>query len=69
MPINQRAKEAGIFSSSEVALLARVFDRLKTEHQSADRREALAARVIALFQSEIRNEEELFSKSQMPQGH
>lgn len=30
MPIHQRAREAAIFSPPEVALLGRVFDKLKT---------------------------------------
>lgn len=41
MPIYKRAEEAGIFSSSDIALLRRVFDKLKSEHQSRERREAL----------------------------
>jgi hypothetical protein len=43
MPIFRKAGETGIFGSSEVALLGRVFDKLKDEHQSEARREVLAA--------------------------
>ncbi|MDX8448303.1 hypothetical protein [Mesorhizobium captivum] len=68
MPIYQKAKEAGIFDSSEVALLGRVFDRLKEEHQSQQRREALASRVIANYQTGIRDEDELVSVSKLPLG-
>jgi hypothetical protein len=68
MPIYQRAKDAGIFSSSEVALLGRVFDKLKVEHQSAERREALASRLIANYQAGIRDEAELLSASKLPLG-
>ncbi|CDX11963.1 conserved hypothetical protein [Mesorhizobium plurifarium] len=68
MPIFARAREAGIFSSSEVALLARVFDRLKDEHQSPERREALASRVLANYLAGIRDEAELLSVSKRPLG-
>ena len=68
MPIYQRAKEAGIFRSSEVALLGRVFDKLKDEHQSEARREALASRVIANYEAGIRDEAELLLASQLPLG-
>ncbi|MDX8495505.1 hypothetical protein RFN29_28505 [Mesorhizobium sp. VK22B] len=68
MPIYQKAEEAGIFDSSEVALLGRVFDRLKEEHQSQQRREALASRVIANYQAGIRDEDELVSVSKLPLG-
>ncbi|MDX8500646.1 hypothetical protein RFM99_19770 [Mesorhizobium sp. VK4C] len=68
MPIYQKAVEAGIFDSSEVALLGRVFDRLKEEHQSRQRREALASRVIANYQAGIRDEDELVSVSKLPLG-
>ncbi|MBZ9991218.1 hypothetical protein LB572_29430 [Mesorhizobium sp. BH1-1-5] len=54
MPIYKRAEEAGIFSSSDIALLGRVFDKLKSEHQSRERREALASRLLANFQAGIR---------------
>lgn len=68
MPIYQKAKEAGIFSASEVALLGRVFDKLKDEHQSEGRREALASRVIANYQAGIKDEAELLAMSQLPLG-
>jgi hypothetical protein len=37
MPIYKQAKEGGVFSSSSIALLGRVFDKLK--HQCPERRE------------------------------
>lgn len=66
MPIYQRAKDAGIFNSSEGALLGRVIDKLKNEQQSAECREALASRVIANYLAGIRDETELISASQLP---
>jgi hypothetical protein len=68
MPIHQRAREAGIFSASEVALLGRVFDKLKDEHQSPDQREALASRLLANYLAGIRDEGELLSVSKLPLG-
>ena len=68
MPIRQRAKEAGIFNSSEVALLGRVFDKLKNEQQTPERQEALASRVIANYLAGMRDEAELLSASQLPLG-
>lgn len=68
MPIHQRAREAGIFGPADVALLGRVFDKLKDEHQSSDRREALASRLIANYLAGIRNEEELVATSKLPLG-
>ncbi|RAZ90167.1 hypothetical protein DPM33_15170 [Mesorhizobium hawassense] len=68
MPIHQRAREAGIFNPSEVALLGRVFDKLKDEHQSPERREALASRLLANYLAGIRDEAELLSVSKLPLG-
>lgn len=68
MPIYQRAREAGVFSPSEVALLGRVFDKLKDEHQSPERREALASRLVANYLAGIRDEAELLSVSKLPLG-
>ncbi|RWL44505.1 MAG: hypothetical protein EOR60_17955 [Mesorhizobium sp.] len=68
MPIYQRAKEAGIFSSSEVELLGRVFDKLKDEHQSPERREAFASRLLANYLAGITDEAELLSVSKLPLG-
>ena len=48
MPIGPRARKAGIFSSSDVALLGRVFDKLKDDDQSLGVREALASRLLKL---------------------
>jgi hypothetical protein len=68
MPIQQRAKEAGIFSSSDLALLGRVFDKLKNEHLSQERLEALASRVLANYQAGITDEDELLAASKLPLG-
>lgn len=69
MSIYPKAKEAGVFDSSEVALLGRAFEKLKTEGQSPERREALASRIIANYQRGIRDEEELVSTSKLPLEH
>jgi len=68
LPIHQRAKEAGIFSPSEVALLGRAFERLKDERQSPDQRDALASRLLANYLAGIRDEAELVSVSRLPLG-
>ncbi|RWB70058.1 MAG: hypothetical protein EOQ50_24835 [Mesorhizobium sp.] len=68
MPIYKRAKEAGIFSSSDVALLGRVFDKLKNEHQSPERREVLASRLLANYLAGLRDEDELLAASKLPLG-
>lgn len=68
MPIHRKATEAGVFSSFEVALLGRVFDRLKVDAQSEQRREALASRIIANYSAGITDEEELASASKLPLG-
>ncbi|WP_348631204.1 hypothetical protein [Mesorhizobium sp. WSM3224] len=68
MPIYQKAKEAGVFDASEVALLGRVFEKLKIDGQSPERHEALASRVIANYQAGITDEEELVSASKLPLG-
>lgn len=68
MPIRRKAEEAGVFNPSEVALLGRVFDRLKFEGQSEHQREALASRIIANFEAGISDEDELASASKLPLG-
>jgi hypothetical protein len=68
MPIRRKAEEAGVFNPSEVALLGRVFDRLKIEGESEQRRESLASRIIANFEAGITDEEELGSASKLPLG-
>ncbi|MGX9120810.1 hypothetical protein ACWTU6_29855 [Mesorhizobium sp. BHbsci] len=65
---SKSANEAGVFSSSEVALLGRVFERLTIEGQSPQRREVIASRIIANYQAGITDEEELFSASKLPLG-
>jgi hypothetical protein len=66
MPIYKRAHEAGVFSSSDVALLGRVFDKLKNEYKSPERREALAS--MANYLAGIRDEDELLMASKLPLG-
>ncbi|ESX63801.1 hypothetical protein NKJ36_25375 [Mesorhizobium sp. M0142] len=66
MPIHRKAEEAGVFNPSELALLGRVFDRLKFEGQSEQRREALASRILANYTAGITHEEELVSTSKLP---
>ncbi|CDX37781.1 conserved hypothetical protein [Mesorhizobium sp. ORS 3359] len=68
MPIYKKAKEAGVFSSSDIALLGRVFDKLKNEHQSPERREALASRLMANYLAGLRDEDELLAVSKLPLG-
>lgn len=68
MPIGGRATEAGIFDPSELALLGRVFDRLKLETQSPDARDALASRIIANYMAGVVDEGELLSLSKQPLG-
>ncbi|CDX55846.1 conserved hypothetical protein [Mesorhizobium plurifarium] len=68
MPIHQKAKEAGIFNPSDIALLGRAFDKLKSEHQSQERREALASRLMANYLAGIRDENELLAASKLPLG-
>ncbi|MET3579864.1 hypothetical protein ABID19_002895 [Mesorhizobium robiniae] len=68
MPIYRKAQESGVFSSSEVALLGRVFDRLKMDGQSEQRREALASRILANYSAGLTDEDELVSASKLPLG-
>jgi hypothetical protein len=68
MPIYRKAQEAGVFDASEVALLGRVFDRLKVEGQSDQRREALASRILANYLAGLTDEDELASASKLPLG-
>ncbi|TIN38844.1 MAG: hypothetical protein E5Y10_25010 [Mesorhizobium sp.] len=68
MPVYRKAKEAGVFNPSDVALLGRVFDRLKIEGQSEQRREALASRIIANYLAGVTDEDELVSVPKLPLG-
>ncbi|MDX8454058.1 hypothetical protein RFM98_14950 [Mesorhizobium sp. VK9D] len=68
MPIRQRAKDAGIFEPADLGLLARVFDLLKFDGQTAEQRDALASRILANFMAGITDEEELISLSRRPLG-
>ncbi|MER8441364.1 hypothetical protein NKH36_33715 [Mesorhizobium sp. M1312] len=69
MPIHRQAERAGVvFRPFEVALLGRVFDRLKVGVQSDNQREALASRIIANYLAGVRGEEELLSASRQPLG-
>lgn len=68
MPIRHKAAEAGILQPTELALLRRVFDLLKTDDQSLNARDALASRIIANYMAGIRDEAELASLSKQPLG-
>ena len=68
MPVRQKAQDAGIFEPAELEFLARVFDRLKYQEQTAEEREALASRILANFMAGIQDEEELVSLSRLPLG-
>lgn len=68
MLIHRQIEGAGAFRPSELALLGRVFDRLKVEARSAKQREALASRIIANYMAGVTDEEELLSTSRQPLG-
>ncbi|ESY67555.1 MAG: hypothetical protein E5Y12_09435 [Mesorhizobium sp.] len=68
MPIRRKATEVGIFDASEIALLGRVFDRLRLDGQSADARDAIASRIIANYMAGVVDEDELASLSKQPLG-
>lgn len=68
MPIRGRAAEAGIFDGAELALLGRVFDRLKAEGRSPAEDDAIASRIIANYMAGIKDEAELVSLSKQPLG-
>ncbi|RWF63951.1 MAG: hypothetical protein EOS26_31315 [Mesorhizobium sp.] len=68
MPLRGRAEDSGVFNSSELALLGRVFDRLKIDGQSEQQRESLASRIIANYMAGVVDEEELLSASKQALG-
>ncbi|PBB52552.1 hypothetical protein CK223_29240 [Mesorhizobium loti] len=68
MPICGTAEDAGVFNPTELALLGRVFNRLKIDGQSEQQRESLASRIIANYMAGVRDEEELLSASKLPLG-
>ncbi|MER8614657.1 hypothetical protein [Mesorhizobium sp. M0435] len=68
MPIHRKAENAGVFRPSEMALLGRVFDRLKVDAQTEHQRQALASRIIANYMAGLVDEEELLSASRQPLG-
>ncbi|PDQ21762.1 hypothetical protein CN311_07240 [Mesorhizobium sanjuanii] len=68
MAIRRRAKEAGIFDPSELALLGRIFEQLKLEGYSVGQNEALASRIIANYMAGVVDEAELASLSKQPLG-
>jgi len=68
VPIQRRATEVGIFDPAELALLGRVFDKLKVDDQSTDARDAIASRVIANYMAGVVDEDELVSLSKQPLG-
>ncbi|QKC98280.1 hypothetical protein [Mesorhizobium sp. NZP2298] len=67
MPIRHKAHEAGNFDPSEVELLGRVFDQLKTDFLTEER-DALASRIIANYMAGIKDETELLTLSKQPLG-
>ncbi|OBQ69389.1 hypothetical protein EFV37_24975 [Mesorhizobium loti] len=66
MPIRRVASDAGIFDETELALLGRVFDKLKLEQRLPDTLDAIASRVIANYMAGIKDEAELLSLSRWP---
>jgi hypothetical protein len=68
MAIRRKAEEAGIFKPSELALLARVFERLKLKDQSVGQRETLASRILANYMAGVVDEAELISLSKQALG-
>ncbi|RWM15126.1 MAG: hypothetical protein E5X53_05325 [Mesorhizobium sp.] len=68
MPIRGRAEDAGVFNATELALLGRVFNRLKIDGQSEQQRETLASRIIANYMAGVVDEEELLSASKQALG-
>lgn len=59
MPIRRKADEAGVFDPSELALLDRVFERLKLEDRCVFQNDALASRIIANYVAGVIEETEL----------
>ncbi|MER9588556.1 hypothetical protein NKI94_07080 [Mesorhizobium australicum] len=68
MPIRRKAVDAGIFQPAELALLGRVFEHLKRDHQSADQQSRLASRIIANFMAGVVDEADLIEFSKQPLG-
>ncbi|PBC18675.1 hypothetical protein FJV83_28530 [Mesorhizobium sp. WSM4307] len=63
MPIRRKAPDAGRFDETELALLGRVFDKLKLEQRSPDTLDSIASRIIANYMACIKDEAELVSLS------
>lgn len=68
MQIDRGIEQAGIFDSTEIRLLRRVFEQAKGEADSEARLEALASRVIANYMAGITDEAELLALSRQPLG-
>ncbi len=68
MPIRRRANAAGVFDATELAILARVFDKLGVSSESEEEREAVASRIIANYMAGVTDEAELVSLSKQPLG-
>jgi hypothetical protein len=68
VPIRRKATDAGIFDAAELALLGRVFDKLKLEHPSPDSLDMIASRIIANYMAGVTDEAELVSLSRRPLG-
>ncbi|CCV10363.1 hypothetical protein [Mesorhizobium sp. STM 4661] len=68
MPIRRKAEDSGVFDATEVALLNRVFDRLKVAGQSEHERETIASRILANYMAGVVDEDELVSVSKQALG-
>lgn len=68
MPIRRKAEDSGIFDPAEMALLSRVFDRLKAAGQSEHERETIASRILANYMAGVADEDELVSVSRQALG-
>jgi len=68
MPIRRKATEAGIFNASDLALLGRVYEKLKLDDQLPEERDAVASRIIANYMAGVVDEAELASLSKQPLG-
>lgn len=68
MPIRRKAEDSGVFDPTEMALLNRVFNRLKIEGQSEHQRETIASRILANYMAGVVDEDELVSLSRQALG-
>lgn len=68
MPIYRKAIEAGVFDSTEVALLRRVFEETAMPGEDERARERRASRIIGYYQAGVRDEAELCTLARQPLG-